>query len=418
MFSKSNSKLILSLQSPITHFIARRLRQAPQKAFTRIVYKIGIVSVALGLATTIVAFSVMEGFQQHITQKLMGLRGHLQVVKYSLNRTYEESPFEKSKLEGLQAAFPDKIQSAKAFAHKAMLLQAAEDLEGVVCKGLDPNATHTNLHAYLTAGRLVDFAAQRYSSEVVLSKRTADRLKVQVGDEVVACVVQQQPRYRKLRVVGLYATHIEELDERLVFCDLRLIQRLNNWPADWVGGYEVFLQDHNSTPTMTEQIRGWIDYDLGVKTTDREYAAIFEWLHIVQKNALIFMILILLVMCSNLASIVLIQMMERTSMIGILKTIGASNGQLQRTMLWNNLYMLGQGMLWGNLAGIGLFVLQYYTHFLALDPAYYHINHVPMAWSWYTIGGLNALTLGVATTALLVAIGVIIRLRPVKALKP
>ncbi len=152
--------------------------------------------------------------------------------------------------------------------------------------------------------------------------------------------------------------------------------------------------------------------------TEREYAAIFDWLRIVQQNALIFMVLILLVMCSNLASIVLIQMMERTSMIGILKTIGASNGQIQRTMLWNNLYMVGQGIFWGNLIGTGLFLLQYYTHFLTLDPVYYHINHVPMAWNGRIVGELNALTLGVALTALLVAIGVIVRLRPVKALKP
>ena len=380
--------------------------------------QIGIVSVALGLATTLLAFSIMEGFQQNITQKLTGFGGHLQVIKYSLNRTYAEPPIRQAQLQDLQQEFPEMIHTAKAFAHKAMLLQTSEDLEGVVCKGLDPAATHENLRPYLTAGRLIDFSGQRYSQEVVLSQRTADRLQIQVGDEVVASVVQQQPRYRKLRVVGIYATHIEELDERLVFCDLRLIQRLNNWPKDWVGGYEVFLRDHGSTQAAAEKIRSWIDYDLGVRMTEREYAAIFDWLRIVQQNALIFMVLILLVMCSNLASIVLIQMMERTSMIGILKTIGASNGQIQRTMLWNNLYMAGQGIFWGNLIGTGLFLLQYYTHFLTLDPAYYHINHVPMAWSWHTVGGLNALTLGVAFTALLVAIGVIVRLRPVKALKP
>lgn len=412
-----NVNKIKHLQFSVTHFIARRLRKAPQKAFTRIVYKIGIVSVALGLATTLIAFSVMEGFQQNITQKLTSFSGQLQIIKYSSNRTHEEPPLDRVKLQGLQKAFPTTIQSAKAFAHKAVLLQAADELGGVVCKGLDPTATHENLHTYLTAGRLIDFSGKKYSHEVVLSTHTAARLQVQVGDEVVACVIQQAPRYRKLRVVGIYATHIEELDERLVFCDLRLIQRLNNWPANWVGGYEVFLQDHQATQTAVEQIRNWIDYDLGVKTTEGEYAAIFDWLRIVQKNALIFMVLILLVMCSNLASIVLIQIIERTAMIGTLKTIGASNGQIQRTMLWNNLYMVGQGIFWGNLVGIGLFALQYNTHFLALDPAYYHINHVPMAWSWATMWGLNALTLGVALTALLVAIGVIVRLRPIKALK-
>ena len=376
-----------------------------------------MTSVALGIATTLIACMTMVGFQQHMTQKLMSLEGHLQVVKYSFNRTYEEPPLDQAKLRGLKEAFPTMIQTTKAFAHKTVLLKAAEEVEGIVWKGLDPTATHDNLNAYLIAGRLVDFPTQGYSHEVVLSTYTADRLNVQVGDEVVACVVQQPPRYRRLRVVGLYTTHIADLDEKLAFCDLRLIQRLNNWPANWVGGYEIFLKDYQATQTVAEQLLSWIDADVGLKTTEREYMAIFDWLRIMQQNALIFTVLILLVMCSNLAAIVLIQMIERTAMIGLLKTLGAANAQIRRMMLWNNLYMVGQGMFWGNLVGLGLCVLQYYTHLIALNPAYYHINHVPIAWSWRLILGLNALILGVVLTALLVAIGVIVRLRPVKAVR-
>ncbi|MEM9416861.1 MAG: FtsX-like permease family protein [Bacteroidota bacterium] len=401
----------------ITYFMARRLRKAPKKAFTNMAHKIGMISVALGMATALLACLIMVGFQQQMTQTLRGFGGHLQVVKYSFNRTYEEPPLEQAKLQGLQEAFPTMIQAAKAFAHKAVLLKAAEEVEGIVCKGLDPAAMHENLHVYLTAGRLITFSAQDYSHEVVLSTYTADRLNVQVGDEVLACVVQQPPRYRRLRVVGLYTTHIADLDEKLAFCDLRLIQRLNNWPANLVGGYEVFLKDCQSTQTVAEQLLSWIDADVGLKMTEREYAAIFDWLRIMQQNALIFIVLILLVMCSNLAAIVLIQMIERTAMIGILKTLGAANGQIRRMMLWNNLYMVGQGMFGGNLVGLGLCALQYHTHFIPLNPTYYHIDHVPIAWSWRLILGLNVLILGVVLTALLVAIGVIVRLRPIKAVR-
>ena len=416
MLSCKGLKLsIFTLYTP--YFIARRLRNAPQKAFTSIVHKIGITSVALGLATTLIAFLTMQGFQQNIAQKLTSFSGHLQVTKYSLNRSYEEPPLEQRKLQGLKQAFPAAIQVAKAFAHKAVLLKAAEEVEGIVCKGLDPEATHENLHTYLTVGRLIDFPAQGYSQEVLLSTRTAARLDVQVGDEVVAYVVQQPPRYRKLRVVGLYATHIADLDERLAFGDLRLIQRLNNWPDSLVGGYELFLHDLQPTQATADQLLAWLDYDLGLKTTKSEYAAIFDWLVIVRKNALIFMVLILLVASSNLASIVLIQMMERTSMIGLLKTLGASNGQIQHTMLWNNLYMVGQGMCWGNLVGIGLCVLQHYSKLISLNPTYYYIDHVPIAWDWSMILGLNVLTLGVVTTALLVSIAVIVRLRPIRAMR-
>ncbi len=398
-------------------FIAHRLRQAPQKAFTKIVYKIGVTSVALGIATTLIAVLTMQGFQQNIEQKLTSVSGHLQVTKYSLNRSYEEPPIEKHKLQKLQQAFPAAIKACKAFAHKAVLLKAAEDVEGIVCKGLDPEAAHDNLGAHLTAGKLIDFKSQGYSQDIVLSTQTANRLRVQVGDEVGAYMIQAPPRYRKLRIVGLYNTHIAEIDEKLAFCDLRLIQRLNNWPDNLVGGYEIFLHNFQQTQATAEQLRNRLAYDLSVKTTAHEYAAIFDWLGIVRKNALIFTVLILLVASSNLASIVLIQMMERTSMIGILKTLGASNGQIQHIVLWNNLHMVGRGMFWGNLIGIGLCALQQYYKPISLNPIYYYTNYVPIAWDWRAILGLNLLTLIVITTVLLVSIVFIVRLRPIRAVR-
>ncbi|MCU0317880.1 MAG: ABC transporter permease [Amoebophilaceae bacterium] len=378
-------------------------------------HRIGIVSVALGLATTIIAFLIMQGFQQNVEQKLNDLSGHLQVSKYALNRSDEETPLEQHRLHGLQRAFPSDIKSIQAFAHKVMLLKAAEDVEGIVCKGLDPVATHHHLSLYLTAGQFIDFKSQGYNQDILLSTQTANRLRVQVGDEVIAYVVQNPPRHRKLRVVGLYSTHIAELDEKLAFCDLRLIQRLNNWPENLAGGYEIFLHDLRKTRSTAEQLLTWLDYDLSVTTTAHKYAAIFDWLLIVRKNALIFTALILLVASSNLASIVLIQMMERTSMIGILKTLGASDGQIQRMMLWNNLYMVGQGVFWGNLMGLGLCALQQYSKLIPLNPTYYYIHYVPIAWNWGVVLGLNLLTLGVVNTVLLVSIAIIVRLRPIRA---
>ena len=371
---------------------------------------------ALGLATTLVAFLTMKGFQQNIEQKLTGFSGHLQVTKYSLNRSYEFPPWDKSKLQGLQQEFPGYIQAIKAFAHKTLLLQASHEVEGIVCRGLDPEARHENLQIYLTAGRMIAFSPQGYSQELVLSNQTANRLNVQVGDQVMACVIEQSPRYRKLKVVGLYTTSIADIDEKIAFCDLRLIQRLNNWPETLVGGYEIFLHHLGQTKEVAAKMFAWLDHDLGIQTTQNAYAPIFDWLAIVRKNVLIFMTLILLITSSNLASIVLIQMMERTSMIGLLKALGATNRQIQQIMLWNNMHLVAKGLFGGNLIGIGLCALQHYTKFLALDPTYYYTKHVPIAWNWHIIVSLNLLTFAVATTVLVLSIAIIARIRPLQAI--
>jgi len=369
----------------------------------------------LSLATTLIAFSIMQGFQQTVEQKLTHFHGHIQVAQYA--PSYKEAPLERHRVQGLKQAFSHVIKSINAFAYKTVLLKATEDVEGVVLKGLEPEGMRDSLRAYLTTGQLIDFEQHSYSHDILLSTQTANRLRVQVGDAVVACVVQHPPRYRKLRVVGLYSTHIAELDEKLAFCDLRLIQRLNNWPSNLVGGYALFLGDLRKIQTTATKLLAWLDHDLGIQTATGTYAAIFDWLAIVRKNALIFMVLMMLIAGTNLASIVLIQMMERTTMIGILKTLGASDGYIQRIVLWNNLYMVGKGMLWGNLVGIGLCALQWYYKPIALDPTYYYTNYVPITWNWGLILGLNMLTMAVVTTVLLVSTAVIIRLRPIRAIR-
>ena len=359
----------------------------------------------------------MQGFQRNIEQKLTGLNGHLQVAQYPTHQSYEETPLETSKLQELKQAYPSNIKATKAFAYKTLLLKAKEDVEGVVCKGLDPTAKHDNLITYLTAGQFIDFTHQDYSHEILLSTQTASRLRVQVGDEVVAYAVQHPPRYRKLRVVGLYHTHVAELDEKLAFCDLRLIQRLNQWPGNLVGGCEISLYAPQQAQMMANQLSTWLDCDWEVKTTVNEYAAIFDWLAIIQQNALIFTILIIFVAGANLISITLIQMMERTSMIGILKTLGASNGQIRRVMLWSSLHMVVRGMFWGNLVGIGLCALQWYGRLIHLDPTYYYVDYVPITWDWSVVLGLNFLIVSVITTVLFVSIAIISKIRPIRAVQ-
>lgn len=407
--------LTFSLYTP--YFIAQKIRKADKKAFSAIVHKIGIISVALGLSIVLLAFLIIAGFQQNVEQKLTSFKGQLQVTKYSLSRSYEESPIASDRVQDLQQVFPSYIKEVQAFAHKTVLLKTAEAVEGVVCKGLDPQVAHEKLSDYLTAGSLINFNKEGYSHELVLSSKTATRLKLQVGDEVIAYMVQQPPRYRRLQVVGIYTTYLEELDEKLAFCDLRLIQRLNNWPDSLVGGYEVFLRDAYQASEVAEQLLAWLDYDLNVKSTAEAYAAIFDWLALMRKDVHIFLTLILLVVSSNIASIVLIQLMERTAMTGLLKALGATDRQIRHIMLWNNMTLVMKGMFWGNLVGLGLGALQAYCRLIRLDPTYYYINYLPIIWDWHMILILNVLTFLIVTIVLFLSVAVIARIRPIRAIQ-
>lgn len=411
---KADIQLLLSLYA--TYFIARRTRKASKKSFSTIVHKIGVISIALGLAIPLLALLVIKGFQENIEQKLTNFRGQLQITRYSLSRSGEEVPISVAKIQGIQQAFPAYVREIQIFTHKTILLKTGEAIEGVLCKGLDAQVTHERLHNYLLTGRLIEFPTRGYSHEIVLSNKTATRLNVQIGDTVTACMIQQQPRYRKLRVVGIYTTYLEELDEKLAFCDLRLIQRLNNWPDTLVGGCEVFLRHAQQAQALTDQLLDWLDYDLTVDNTAEAYAPLFDWLAVMRKDVLVFLTLILLVASSNIVSIVLIQMMERTAMIGLLQALGATYRQIQRIMLWGNLYLALQGMLWGNLVGLGLGALQAYFKFIRLDPMYYYIDYVPIVWSGWGITLINMLIFLIITLVLMISISIITKIKLTKAI--
>jgi lipoprotein-releasing system permease protein len=399
------------------YFIARRIRQADKKAFSTLVHKIGIISIALGLGVAILGLLSLEGFQQNIESKLTSFQGQLQIYQYTLNKTYEELPIPTAKVQGIQSDLLAEIESIQPYAHKTLLLKADEALEGVVCKGVDPRLAREKLNSYLTAGHFITEQQEGYSQEIVLSNQLAAKLNIQVGEEVIACIVQQPPRYRKLKVVGLYSTYLEELDETLAFCDLKLIQRLNGWSDNLVGGYEIFLKDPKQTNRIASQLLDQLDYDLVVKTTDEAYPAIFDWLVVMRKDITMFLSLIFLVAISNIISIVLIQMMERTSMIGLLKALGATDRLVHHIMLWNNLDMVLKGMLWGNTIGLGLGVLQSYGKFIRLDPTYYYIDYLPIVWNGWGIVLLNLVVFVLVSLVLLVSIMLIARLRPIQAIR-
>ena len=395
-------------------FIAERIRRSNKKAFTTVAQRIGAVSITLGLATLLIAFLVINGFQKNVEAKLTNFQGQLQIFKYSLNPSIEESPISTIKTESILENFATHIQDIRAFAYKTVLLQTPDGAEGVILKGIDINHTQANFDQYMVKGNFLTPGSSKYNQDIVLSFKTAAKLNVKVGDEILIAILQQIPRYRKLNIVGLYATHIDILDEQIALCDLKLIQHLNDWPDNIVGGYDVYLKDEYPSNKLTNKLLDEIGYDLDIKDVKQSYPALFDWLTIMKKDVVIFLILILLVASSNIISIILIQIMERVNMIKLLKIMGAKDTLIYAILLWNNMYLVIKGMWWGNIIGLGLATLQTYFKFLRLDPLYYYIEYIPVVWNFKMILGLNLLVFGLVFLVLSVCIYIIVKSKSLK----
>lgn len=400
----------------LPYFISKRIHQTSSNSFSSAIYRIAVASIAIGMAIMIVSYLILGGFQNTIKQKIFSFAAHLQVTKYTFGNAYLEDPISTNTEIFKHYEDIDFIAHVQVFSHKGGLLKTETEVQGVIFKGVGPGFDTSRFNKNLVAGRFIAFDDSSYSTEVLLSKKIANTLKLQIGDEVIMYYIQNPPRYRKLNIVGLYDTGLEDFDNKVIIGDIGLIQRLNNWPDSLVGGYEVFVKDYDKIDQATEKMRKLVPYDLYVEKTSNKYLQIFDWLSLLNRNVVIFLSLILFVACFNMVSILLILIMERTQMIGLLKALGATNRQVRNIFIYNGILMMLKGLALGNLIGLGFGYIQERFRLIPLDPENYYMSFVPVAWDWPVIILLNILTFITVSLVLLVPTVIIARVNPIKAI--
>jgi lipoprotein-releasing system permease protein len=397
-------------------FISQRIRQPESKTFSATVARIGVASIALGLTVMIVAFGVLFGFKDNIRQKLFSLSSHVRVKKFSLNESYEESPLSiQTKLYKNYTNYPE-IAHLQGVAAKAGILKTKENILGIVLKGIGKDFDWSKIENDIVEGQKITLPDTQISKEILISRMVARQLKIKVGDKVLLYFLQNPPRVRPLSVAGIYETGLEEFDKALIIGDLRLIQRLNGWGKDSVGSYEIYLRNFDDFKNSVKVVYNKIDYNMGIETVHERYQQIFDWLQLLDRNLVVFVVLILFVACFNMVSILLVMMMERTPTIGLLKALGSTNWQIRKIFIYNGIWMIVRGLLIGNALGIGICAVQKYFQLIPLDPANYYMKTVPIEFNWAIIFLLNIGVLLLVSIVLILPTFIISRIEPSKAL--
>lgn len=454
--SKVNNKLNLS------YFISKKISSGKNEGFSSSVHNIAVLTIGIGLAAAIVSFLIMKGFQETVKKKIFAFSGHMIITKFSMNNSPEEIPMDFNiDLYRYQKDLPF-IHHVQEFWHKAGLVKTDDEVLGVIVKGVRESFDRESFSENMVEGRFISFPDSGYSHEVVLSRTIASKLNASVGDDIIVHFFQDPPRFRRLTVTGIYETNLSEYyDSRIIFGDLRMIQRLNDAPDSVAGGLEVvinpdayrsadllsahiqyemslpedaertflkkiaafvsawwsFDQDRAAVEMAREQIGMMNDYDQNLELIEDRYLQVFEWLDLISRQVNILLFIILLVVCVNMISIVLILVMERTQMIGMLKALGARDGLIRSVFVYNGLNLVIKGLLLGNALGIGLCFIQYRFKVIQLNPRDYYMPFVPVSWHWDIVLLLNALTLIVVSIVLLLPTMVITRIDPIRAIR-
>jgi lipoprotein-releasing system permease protein len=399
-------------------FIANRISFKSKRTFSKLIVRIAIVGITLGLGVMILSLAIIRGFKAEILEKVRGFSGDITVIKYDLNASYENSPFMRADTFENKVKNAALIQYTVPFATKPGIIKVNNEFEGVLLKGVDPTYNWAFMKNNMVAGRVLDFAdTTKSKQELMVSQTLANRLRLKLGDNLMMYFVQQPFRRRPFKVVGIFETSIEDIDKIYVIGDIALIRRLNNWGPKEVGGYEIRVNDFNQIKDAGSVVDNNLPPRLKYTTVFENFPIIFEWLPLLDINARVMLVLMLAVAVINMISALLIMILERTSMIGILKAMGATNWNIQRIFLYNASFIIGLGLILGNVLGLGLSLLQYKTHIFKLDASSYYMPFVPIKLSWFDIVGLNIGTMIICLLVLLIPSMLVAKISPVKAIQ-
>lgn len=402
----------------LSYFISKRISADHQDNFSATIHKIAVASIGIGLAVMIISFLILKGFQDTVKNKIYSFSAHLQVTKYTMGNSFEEMPISINNEIYNNYQKYDFIEHVQEYTHKAGLIKTDDEVLGIIFKGVSSRFDVQNFESNIKEGRFIDFSGEDYAKEVLISRDIANKLRIDLNEDIIVHFIMDPPRVRKLEVVGIYETNLSEYyDDKFIIGDMRLIQKLNNWADSVAGGMEIFINDVNKVEEAETRLDQMLDYDLFVEKVKDKYIQVFDWLMLISRQVNLFLGIILLVVCVNMISIILIMIMERTRMIGLLKSLGATDGQIRKIFTYSGIQLIAKGLLLGNVLGIGLCLLQYYFQLIPLNPRDYYMSYVPIGWDIEIILLLNLLTFIVVSLIILIPSGVVARINPIKTLQ-
>ena len=403
----------------VEYFIAKRLFTAKEKnnRYTKPILRIAILAIALSVAVMLLSITVLTGFKNEISNKIIGFSSHITITNFTDNQSYESEPIELNQEFYPSITQQQGIKHIQTFATKAGIIKTEDEILGMVLKGVSSDFDPSFFEQNLVEGEVPTYNDTLTSSKVMISKSVADILQLKLGEKLIMYFVEQPPRVRKFIIAGIYETGFGDFDDLIVMADIRHIQKLNGWERNQVGGFEILIDNFDQLDKITAKVYEQIPYNLNAQSIKEQNPQLFDWLDLQDINVRVILILMLIVGAVNMITALLILILERTKLVGILKALGATNWSVRKVFLYNAVYLILKGLFWGNIIGLGIALLQQKFQFISLDPNIYYMITVPINFNFMHILWLNLGTLLICWLILIIPSIIITKITPVKAIR-
>lgn len=382
-------------------------------SFTYVIRGVALVSISLGLFSVIISSFILSGFKEEIKKKIYDFSGHYNISNYSNGLSFKNSPINLSDGLYVKSKNIKDIRSVHPYILNSALIQGKENnIEGVVFNGIDKNYINNISHHIDEIGDNFNL-----NNSVIISYSLSKKLNAFLYDTVTIFFPNEPPVFRKMLVEGIYNTGLQEIDDLTVFGPISLSRKLYKWDTQKASGLHIFVNKNLYKESQINEIKNNALYNEYVETTNNKYIQIFDWLSLLDKNVAIFFIIIVMVACFNMLSIIFILIIEKTNLIGTLKSFGTN-----RNIIFNIFFNIGfkitfYGMIIGNSLSFIIIYIQNNFKLFKLNKENYYIDHIPMDFTISNILLINVIMFIMILLSICIPIIYIDRIRVINSIK-
>lgn len=389
----------------LEYLLARRTSATDRASRSSVMTRIALFAVALGIAVMIVTLAVIDGFRDQIHSTLRGFGADITLMHYAGIGEAEAQPLEYDSALVAQVRRMPEVQSIAEYISVGAMAKNGDNVAGLLLKGISPHYPTKWWRSRIVSGNLPNVQSPERHKEIMLSQATASQLGLTVGDKVEMLFMEEErPRRDRFKVAGIYATGMEEIDQSFALADIRDLRRVVAWETEQVTGYDVVVREPEQTTEVKEKIQSLCEESENLSTAcilarslEEREPVTFDWLKAHNINARVVIVILLCVLLFNMASAMLIMVLDRHATIGLLKAQGMRNGAIRLIFLIRAMMLFVRGALWGNLIGLTLVAIQAWWRVIELDAQGYMLNFLPVKVElWWVValnGGVFVITL-------------------------
>lgn len=395
-------------------FISRHLSLGGRNKVAAV---IAVAGVTCAVAVMIITLAVSLGFKTQIKERLHGFNPDLCVQPEFHYDTGTQDDF--LNVDSTIVRYTDHVLGNANVSRSTVLrqpgiLKTPDDYSAVVFTAYDPGRNTAFEEGNIVLGRWPDFNktdSVDNANPLVVSRTTAERLQLKVGDHITACFfIHDAIRARRFTIVGLFASNFGDYDKTVAYCAPSAIRSLCGIDSTWASAYEVSGLTERQAASMAEELQGLFmervqrDSLSSIPVVDnitRTGILYLNWLDLLDTNVIVIFIIMCCVAAFTIISSLFIIILNGIHTIGILRALGASKSLVRNVFVQLAMRLVGLGLIIGNVFAIVLMWLQQKYAFMPLNPEMYYLSAVPVEFCWPGILAIDAGTIVVAWLVLI-----------------